>query len=192
MIQQVGRKEGCLLAEIENRRTQLLVIGSAADHCTEEARRLAYEVGAEAARHGMVVISGGLGGTMEAACKGARDNHGITVGIIPHDEMHHANPYCDVVIATGMGWARDFATAYSADAVIIIAGGAGALIETCVAYLKAKPVIAIEGSGGVADQVRGAYLDERKSVRILSEKDPRRAVEKALELARKSIRSQPS
>lgn len=189
MVRQVSQKEGCLLAEKGNRRTQLLVIGSAADHCTEEARRLAYEVGAEAARHDMVIISGGLGGTMEAACKGAKDNHGITVGIIPHDEMHHANPYCDVVIATGMGWARDFATAYSADAVIIIAGGAGALIETCVAYLKAKPVIAIEGSGGVADQVGGTYLDERENVRILSEKDPRRAVEKALELARKSIRS---
>jgi uncharacterized protein (TIGR00725 family) len=171
------------LADRSGRRIQLLVIGSAADHCTEEARRLAYEVGAEAARHDMVVISGGLGGTMEAACKGAKDNHGITVGIIPHDEMHQANPYCDIVIATGMGWARDFATAYSADAVIIVAGGAGALIETCAAYLKTKPVIAIEGSGGVADQVKGTYLDERKSVRILSEKDPRKAVEKALMLA---------
>jgi uncharacterized protein (TIGR00725 family) len=88
-----------------------------------------------------------------------------------------------VVIATGIGWARDFATAYSADAVIIIAGGAGALIETCIAYIKAKPVIAIDGSGGVADQIKETYLDERKSVRILSEPDPRRAVEKALELA---------
>jgi len=177
------------LSKTTSRRIQLLVIGSAADHCTQEACRLAYEVGAEAARQSMVVISGGLGGTMEAACKGAKENHGMTVGIIPHDEMQHANPYCDVVIATGVGWARDFTTAYSADAVIIIAGGAGALIETCVAYLKAKPVIAIEGSGGVADQVRGAYLDERKTVRILSEKDPRRAVEKALELARKNMRS---
>lgn len=171
------------------RRIQLLVIGSAADHCTEEARRLAYEVGAEAARRGLVIITGGLGGVMEAASKGAKDNHGIAVGIIPHDEMRHANPYCDVVIATGMGWARDFATAYSADAVIVIAGGAGALIETCIAYLKSKPVIAIEGSGGVADQVKETYLDERKSVRILSEKDPRKAVEKALELARQSTRS---
>lgn len=161
----------------------MLVIGSAADHCTEEARALAYEVGAEAARRGAVVITGGLGGVMEAACRGARDNHGTTVGIIPHDDMHYANSYCDVVIATGIGWARDFATAYSADAVIIIAGGAGALIETCIAYIKAKPVIAIDGSGGVADQIKETYLDERKSVRILSEPDPRRAVEKALELA---------
>jgi hypothetical protein len=172
------------------RRIQLLVIGSAADHCTEEARRIAYEVGAEAARRGAVLVTGGLGGVMEGACKGAKDNHGIAVGIIPHDEMHFANPYCDIVIATGIGWARDFATANSADAVIIIAGGAGALIETCIAYLKGKPVIAIEGSGGVADQVKETFLDERKSVRILSESDPRRAVEKALELAKHSAKSQ--
>jgi hypothetical protein len=171
------------LVKESDRRVQLLVIGSAADHCTEEARALAYEVGAEAARRGAVVITGGLGGVMEAACRGARDNHGTTVGIIPHDDMHYANSYCDVVIATGIGWARDFATAYSADAVIIIAGGAGALIETCIAYIKAKPVIAIDGSGGVADQIKETYLDERKSVRIRSEPDPRRAVEKALELA---------
>jgi len=178
------------LIDETGRRVQLLVIGSAADHCTEEARRLAYEVGAEAARRDAVIITGGLGGVMEAACRGAKDNHGTTVGIIPHDEMHYANPYCDVVIATGMGWARDFATTYSADAVIIIAGGAGALIETCIAYIKAKPVIAIEGSGGVADQVKETFLDERKSVRILSESDPRRAVEKALELTKRSPRSQ--
>ncbi len=160
-----------------------MVIGSAEDHCTEGARRLAYEVGAEAAKRNAVLLTGGLRGVMEAACKGARDNQGITVGIIPQDEMRYANPYCDVVIATGIGWARDFVTAYSADAVILIGGGAGALIETCAAYLKAKPIIALEGSGGIADRVRETYIDERRSVRVLSESDPKKAVEKALDLA---------
>jgi len=171
------------------RRVQLLVIGSAADHCTEEARKLAYEIGAEAARRGTVLVTGGLGGVMEAASKGAKDNHGTTVGIIPHDEMHFANPYCDIVIATGIGWARDFATAYSADAIILIGGGAGALIETCAGYLKGKPIIAIEGSGGTADKTKGTFLDERKSVMILSEQDPEKAVARALELARQRTKS---
>jgi uncharacterized protein (TIGR00725 family) len=171
------------------RRIQLLVIGSAEDHCTEEARRLGYEVGAEAARRGAIVLTGGLGGVMEAASKGAKENHGITVGIIPQDEIRHANRYCDVVIATGMGWARDFITTYSADAVIVVAGGTGALIEASAAYLKAKPIVAVEGSGGTADQLKGTYLDERKYTRILSERDPRRAVKKALELARKNSAS---
>jgi uncharacterized protein (TIGR00725 family) len=175
------------LADDTSKRIQLLVIGSAADHCTEEARKLGHEVGAEAAKRGAVVVTGGLGGVMEAACRGAKENHGITVGIIPQDEMHHANRYCDIVIATGMGWARDFVTTYSADAVIMVGGGAGALIEACAGYLKAKPIIAVEGSGGVADQVKETFLDERRSVRILSESDPRRAVEKALQLARQNL-----
>jgi len=176
------------LEDETGKRLQLLVIGSAADHCTEEARKIGYQVGAEAAKRGAVVLTGGLGGVMEAACKGAKENHGTTVGIIPQDQVQYANRYCDVVIATGMGWARDFITAHSADAVVIIAGGAGALIEACAAYLKAKPIVAIEGSGGVADRIKGTFLDERQSVRILTESDPARAVEKALELASQTLK----
>ncbi len=127
---------------------------------------------------------------MESACKGAKENHGITVGIIPQDETHYANKYCDVVVATGIGWARDFAVAYSADAIILIGGGAGALIETCAGYLKGKPIIAIEESGGTADRVKGTFLDERKSVMILSERDPEKAVARALELAQKRLKSE--
>jgi len=178
------------LTSIAERRVQLVVIGSAADHSTDENRQFAYRVGAEAARHGAILLTGGLGGVMESACKGAKENHGITVGIIPQDETHFANEYCDVVVATGIGWARDFATAYSADAIILISGGAGALIETCAGYLKGKPIIAIEGSGGTADRVKGTFLDERKDVVILSERNPERAVARALELARERTKSE--
>ena len=177
------------LTSSAGKRVQLVVIGSAADHCTKEARELAYRVGAEAAKRGAILLTGGLGGVMESACKGAKENHGITVGIIPQDETHYANEYCDIVIATGLGWARDFATAYSADAIILIGGGAGALIETCAGYLKGKPIIAIERSGGTADRVKGTFLDERKSVMILSERDPEKAVARALELARQHSKS---
>ena len=177
------------LTSSPERRVQLVVIGSAADHCTAGARELAYRVGAEAAKRGAILLTGGLGGVMESACKGAKENHGITVGIIPQDETHYANKYCDIVIATGIGWARDFATAYSADALILISGGTGALIETCAGYLKGKPIIAIEGSGGIADKTRGTFLDERRSVMILSERDPEKAVARALELARQRSKS---
>jgi len=178
------------LTSSPERRVQLVVIGSAADHCTAGARELAYRVGAEAAKRGAILLTGGLGGVMESACKGAKENHGITVGIIPQDETHYANKYCDIVIATGIGWARDFATAYSADALILISGGTGALIETCAGYLKGKPIIAIEGSGGIADKTRGTFLDERRSVMILSERDPEKAVTRALELARQRSKSE--
>jgi uncharacterized protein (TIGR00725 family) len=182
--------EGRALTSWAEKRVQLVVIGSAADHCTEQTRQLAHRVGAEAARRGAVLLTGGLGGVMESACRGAKENHGITVGIIPQDETRYANQYCDIVIATGIGWARDFATAYSADAIILIGGGAGALIETCAGYLKGKPIIAIEGSGGTADRIKGTFLDERKDVMIMSERDPEKAVARALELARQHTKSQ--
>ena len=178
------------LTSSAERRAQLVVIGSAADHCTDEVCELAYRVGTEVARRGAILLTGGLGGVMESACKGARENNGITVGIVPQDETRYANEYCDVVIATGIGWARDFVTAYSADAIILIGGGAGALIETCAGYLKSKPIIAIEGSGGIADLTKGTFLDERKSVKILSERDPEKAVARALELARQRTKSE--
>jgi len=119
---------------------------------------------------------------MEAASKGAKDRDGLVVGIIPQDEKHYANTYCDIVIPTGLGQIRNFITAYSADAVIVVGGGVGTAIEAKVAYLKAKPIVAIKGSGGTADRIAGTYLDDRRIVKVESEEDPGRVVEKALSL----------
>ncbi len=166
------------------RKTQILVIGSSETHCSEHECQLAYEVGCEVARHHAVLVTGGLGGVMEAASKGARENDGLTVGIIPQDDVKYANAYCDIVIPTGMGWARDFLTAYSADAVIMIGGGAGTATETYIAYMKSTPIVALEGSGGFADSVPDSYLDDRKLVKIIKEKEPKRAVERALQMAK--------
>jgi len=121
---------------------------------------------------------------MEAASKGARENGGLTVGIIPQDDVKYANAYCDIVIPSGMGWARDFLTAYSADAVIMIGGGAGTATETYVAYMKSTPIVALEGSGGFADSVPDSYLDDRKLVKVTKEKKPKRAVERALQMVK--------
>jgi uncharacterized protein (TIGR00725 family) len=162
---------------------QILVIGYSQEHCTKQAYEMAYVVGKEIARRGAVLITGGLGGVMEAASKGAKDQEGFVIGIVPHDEKHYANPYCDVVISTGIGHARDFITAYSADAVIVIGGGVGTAIEVRVAYLKTKPIIAIKGSGGTADEIAGTYLDDRRRIKVLEEVDPKQAVRKALDLS---------
>lgn len=111
------------MAVEKRRRLQLFVIGFAADHCSEEARTL----GARSGLTQQCGVTGGLGGIMEAAWKAVKENYGVTVGIVPQDENHHANPHCDIAIATGIGCARNFITAYSAvDAVVMIAGGAGA------------------------------------------------------------------
>lgn len=164
------------------RRKQMLVIGFGRDHCTEIASRAAYQVGVEIARHDVLLLTGGLGGVMEAASRGAKETGGFVIGIIPQDNKSEANAYCDAVIATGMGFARDFVTAYSADAVIVVGGGAGTMIEIAAAYQKKIPIVAVKGTGGVADQLVDSYIDDRKTERILGEDSPEKAVVAALAL----------
>jgi len=157
------------------RRKQILVIGSGRDQCSETAYHAAYRVGMEVAKRGAILLTGGLGGVMEAASHGAKDGGGFVIGIIPQDEKSEANSYCDAVIATGLGFARDFLTAYSADAIIVVEGGAGTLIEVAAAYQKKIPIIAVKGTGGTADSIINTYLDARKIERILGESSPEKA-----------------
>ena len=159
------------------RKFQIAVVGYNKDRCTEQARILAYEVGKEVARAGAVLVCGGLGGVMESACKGSKENNGFTIGIIPQDEFSFANGFCDVVICTGIGFARDFMIASSADGIIAIGGGVGTLIEMAAGYMIKKSIVVISGSGGVADTYAGKYLDERNRVPILVAKDARSAVQ---------------
>lgn len=160
-----------------SRKLQILVIGYNGDSCTKEAYDIAYEVGKEIAERNAVLVTGGLGGVMEAASKGASENKGMVIGIIPFEDFEEANKYCSVVICTGIGFARDFITAYSADGVIIVGGGIGTLMEAGAAYMKKKPIVAIVGSGGIADAYAGRYLDERKHVKIIAAKTPKEAVD---------------
>jgi uncharacterized protein (TIGR00725 family) len=120
---------------------------------------------------------------MEAASKGAKQAGGFVIGIVPQDDKKAGNPYCDAVIATGIGFARDFLTAYSADAVIIVGGGAGTIIEVAAAYQKKIPLIAVKGSGGTADKVADTYLDDRKLEAVLAEDSPEKAVDRAIRMA---------
>lgn len=164
------------------RQKQILIIGFGKDHCPELAYQAAYQAGLEVARHHAVLINGGLGGVMEAASRGAKDGNGIVVGIIPQDDKDEANKFCDVVIATGLGFARDFLTAYSADAVIVVGGGAGTMIEIAAAYQKQVPIVAVKGTGGMADRLVDTYVDDRRIERILGETTPQKAVETAFAL----------
>ena len=162
------------------RRIQLLVVGYSQEICTPKAYDIAYQVGKEVAAHDAVLLTGGLGGVMEAAAKGVKEAGGISVGVIPYEDFSHANPYSNVVIATGIGFARNYITAYSADAVIVVGGGVGTLIEMSIAYQKKKPIITLLGSGGIADEYAGKSLDERKLTTIIGEDSPRKAVQRAL------------
>jgi uncharacterized protein (TIGR00725 family) len=165
-----------------SRRIQILIIGHNTNGCTEEHSKIAYETGSEIAKAGHVLITGGLGGVMEAASRGARDSNGLTVGIIPQGDANMANQYCDIVIPTGMGLTRDFLNALSADGIIIIGGGSGTLSEMCAAYMHKKPMVAIRNMGGTPTQFIDKYLDHRENIKIIGVENPKQAVDKILEL----------
>jgi uncharacterized protein (TIGR00725 family) len=165
------------------RLVQVLVIGSDGDHCSETTYNAAREVGAQVASRSAILVTGGLGGVMEASCRGAKEKGGMVVGIIPHEDMSYANAFCDIIIPTGIGFARNFITAYSADTCIVVGGGAGTYIEACVAYQKGKPIVALTGTGGTADKIADTFLDDRKTVKVMAAASPREAVDKALDFA---------
>jgi uncharacterized protein (TIGR00725 family) len=119
---------------------------------------------------------------MEAASRGAKEAGGFVIGIIPQESKQEANAYCDAVIATGIGFARDFITAYSADAIIVVVGGAGTIIEAAAAYQKKIPIVAVKGSGGIADQLVDSFIDDRKLELIVGEDSPEKAVATAFAL----------
>lgn len=163
------------------RKIQITIIGNNENGTTPELVKIAYETGMEIAKAGAVLITGGLDGVMKSASHGAKDGGGLVVGIIPQNDASFANEYCDVVIPTGMGLARDFLTALSGDGVIIIGGGSGTLSETCAAYMHKKPIVAIKTSGGVAEKYADQYLDHRKNVMITGVNTPKEAVKVILE-----------
>jgi len=135
----------------------------------------------EIAKSGSVLISGGLGGVMRAACHGAHDANGIAVGIIPQDDPVLANEFCDIVIPSGMGLIRNFLNVLSADGIIIIGGGAGTLSEICAAYLHKIPMVAIRNTGGTGEQFIDKFLDHKENVRIIGANNPKEAVKLILE-----------
>ena len=156
---------------------QILVIGNNDNGCTPELEKIAYETGIEIAKSNSILITGGLGGVMNAASKGAKESGGLTVGIIPQNDMSEANEFCDVVIPSGIGLMRDFLNALSADGVIAIGGGSGTLSEICAAYMYSKPIVVLKNSGGTSTKFADQYLDHRENVKIIGVDTPKEAVE---------------
>ena len=123
------------------RKTIVAVIGGGQPSAQET--RLAEEVGRELARQGVTLVCGGLGGVMEAACRGASAVGGVTIGILPGDSSKTANPYVQIPIVTGIGYARNISVVKSAQAVIAVGGSYGTLSEIAYALLSGIPVIGL-------------------------------------------------
>ncbi|HEX8645617.1 MAG TPA: TIGR00725 family protein [Thermoleophilaceae bacterium] len=149
----------------------MAVVGSG--EATASHAELAERVGRGLAERGAIVVTGGLGGVMEAASRGAREAGGTTVGILPGPDRSAANPYVDVAIPTGLGEARNALVARAADALIAVGGSWGTLSEIALALRAGKRVVGFE-SWEVA-------APDMPAERILAAADPEEAVELALE-----------
>jgi uncharacterized protein (TIGR00725 family) len=109
-----------------------------------DAEGLAFETGRALAGRGVIVVTGGLGGSMEAACRGAKSAGGTTIGILPGETRTDASKWIDHVVVTGIGHARNLAVAASGDAVIAIGGAWGTLTEIGFAGILGRPVVILE------------------------------------------------
>ncbi len=145
------------------------VIG--AGTCNNEIYSIAEEIGKLIAQKGATLVTGGLGGVMEAASKGAIEAGGTTVGILPGFSKEDANKYVSIPITTGLSHARNIVIVRSADAVIAVSGEYGTLSEIAVALKLGKPVIGIKTWENIEGLIEAASSQE--------------AVDKAFELVNK-------
>jgi uncharacterized protein (TIGR00725 family) len=122
-------------------RPHVAVIGAA--HASTQECDEAEQVGRRIAEAGAVVVCGGLGGVMEAACRGARSAGGTTIGILPGSDRGDANDHVDIAVATAMGEARNVVVVATADAVIAVGGEFGTLSEIALALKAGTPVVGL-------------------------------------------------
>jgi uncharacterized protein (TIGR00725 family) len=161
---------------MSDKRKKIIAVIGAGEPSAEEVK-LAEEVGRELARQGAILVCGGLGGVMEAACKGASLEGGITVGILPGDSPRTANPYVQIPIVTGMGYARNIAVVKTARAVIAVGGSYGTLSEIAHALQNGIPVIGLN--------TWSLSRDGKQDNSIILADNPTEAVNKALNLTEK-------
>ncbi len=164
---------------MNNRAILIGVIGSSS--ASERAKEIAFDVGREIIKNGFYLVCGGLGGVMEAASKGAKsileNSHGRVIGILPGTNKEDANPYVDIAIATGIGFARNMIIACSSDAVIAIEGGSGTLSEISMAWQYNKPIVVMKNSGGIASTLIDKQLDARRDYKIKGAENAAEAIE---------------
>lgn len=141
----------------------IAVIGDARLACDDPRRNLAESIGYGLVDAGYRVVTGGMGGVMEAAHKGVRDSpnwfDGAGIGILPGSDISQANQFVDIAIPTGLDHARNVIVAHSA-AVIAIGGGAGTLSEMALAWAYGRLVIGLR-CGGSSELLAGRPIDGR-------------------------------
>ncbi len=154
-------------------RTVIAVIGG-----RQSGKRLlreARKVGRLVAEAGAILATGGLGGVMEAASRGAKEAGGTTLGILPYDDKKKANSYVDVAVATGFGIGRNIVIARTADALIAVGGQYGTLSEIAFSLQLQKPVVGI-GTWDISGVVEAEDAEDAvgKAFELIGRKPPKK------------------
>ncbi len=148
---------------------------------SEKVHKLAEEVGRLIAKAGAILVCGGLKGVMEAAAKGAKSAGGSTVGILPGSKHEEANPYIDIPIVTGLGYARNKIVVKTGQVVIAIGGKYGTLSEIGFALGYGIPVVGLK----TWELIRG---DGKVDQGIVYVRTPEEAVQTAFKLIKKAYK----
>ena len=127
--------------------------------CKGEVEQIAHKIGKIVARVGAILICGGLGGVMKAACQGVKSENGLTVGIITSYDKRDANEYCDIVIPSGLNDARNVLVVQAGDIIVALPGEYGTLSEIAFALRFKKPVIAL-GSWDIPGVIKVKTVEE--------------------------------
>jgi uncharacterized protein (TIGR00725 family) len=143
------------------------IIGPNNKMCSKELYDFGVQLGRQIATKDRTFVCGGLGGFMEAVCKGVKLSpdtfNGQTVGILPDDTSDNANPFIDTAVATGQGIARNIIIVKTADIIIAAGGGAGTLSEIAFAWQLEKKVLCLTNFEGWAKELAGKNLDDRQN-----------------------------
>ncbi len=146
-----------------------VICGSQIDKGTEQK---AIEIGRLLAKNNYAVACGGLFGGMEAVCKGAKQENGLTIGIIPHKNKSAANKFVDIAIPVPFSQARNLVVVLTGDACVAISGKAGTLSEMCFAWIYQKPIIALSSVPGWSSKMAEQKIDGRRPDKIHGAKTP--------------------
>lgn len=176
---------------MEESKPYIGIIGPNENNCSKEIYQFAVKLGKLLSDREINVVTGGKLGIMEAVLKGVKngssDKKPITIGIIQDDAKSKGNSYCDIVIPTGIGTARNKVLVNTSDIIIAIAGGAGTLSEIAFAWQMDKPIIAYTGFDGWAKKLAGTKIDQVSKYTLHSAD----SLEQIMELLDKLIKEIP-
>jgi len=173
-----------MFVDIKNEFKGIISVIGASD-IDKKTEDITIEIGRLLAQNKFIIACGGLSGVMEAVCRGAKEENGLTIGIIPHVEKSMANKYIDIVIPCPFSQARNIVVVLCGDACLAISGKAGTLSEICFAWIYQKPILALTSVKGWSSKIANQKLDDRRLDMVYGVETPLEAITKIKELLNK-------